>query len=183
MSKKKPDQTEEKNDPNGAAGKMNDALLEQSNKIREIIAEAEKTRRSGAVTRPPSRSVNSAMPPIRQRSHGEAREVPGLEPDDCQRLRDARRDLARRREVRRTGREAEQERHPVDLVAFHRADARRGRGPPSGPHGQSVEGGLDGRRLGGGTQAPRPGRATTRARPPPTDSGGRHRPSPSPQIR
>lgn len=42
MSKKKPDQTEETNDPNGAAGHMNKALLEQSNKIRKIIAGAEK---------------------------------------------------------------------------------------------------------------------------------------------
>ena len=42
MSKKKPEQTEEKNDPNGAAGKMNDALLEQANITRDRIAKIEK---------------------------------------------------------------------------------------------------------------------------------------------
>jgi hypothetical protein len=42
MSKKKPTHTEQTNDPNGAAGHMNKALLEQSNKIRDIIAGAEK---------------------------------------------------------------------------------------------------------------------------------------------
>jgi len=36
MSKKKPDQMEEKNDPNGAAGKMNDALLEQATSLQTV---------------------------------------------------------------------------------------------------------------------------------------------------
>jgi hypothetical protein len=40
MGKKKP-QVEEQNNPNGAPGHMNDSLLAQSNKIRDLVIKAE----------------------------------------------------------------------------------------------------------------------------------------------
>jgi hypothetical protein len=42
MLKKKPDRSEKKDDPNGTAGHMNDALLKKSNEIRDLVAKAEK---------------------------------------------------------------------------------------------------------------------------------------------